>query len=154
VAAAPAAAAAVDVTATEAEAETATDSSGASPPNTPKAPAGDCADFSAAISVFWSGGSVAQNAATEWALANGGSTLNMLPGGKAAEAATRGLPWSKAGPIWEKASQAFADCASGDVHSFLTGGIENPGSVWARIEKPALKINPNVTDIITHAAWP
>jgi len=102
------------------------------------------------ISVFWTGGDAAKDAATKFALENGGTTLEMTEAGQAAAQATEGLPWEEARPIWETGSQSYAQSASGQVHVFINLAEANPDSIWATTELPTLIENPNVTDIIFH----
>nr|WP_221262318.1 DUF6531 domain-containing protein [Rhodanobacter sp. ANJX3] len=100
--------------------------------------------------VFWSGGKAAQDAAEQWAAANGGNTLEMTAEGQATEAATTGLDWlTQARPMWVNASQNFAKSASGEINVFQ-GSYISTQSVWATTEYPALMANPNVTGIVYH----
>jgi RHS repeat-associated protein len=103
-----------------------------------------------ATRVFWSGGNAAQTAATKYAVENGGETLGMTPAGQAVEAATKGMPWEQAEPLWNAASKKFAEGASGVVHVFIDADSSDPDGIWARTELPALVANPNVTDIDFH----
>jgi hypothetical protein len=69
------------------------------------------------------------------------------------EAATQDMPWSKAQPLWDAASQQFASAASGDAYVFINMATANPESIWATTELPALVDNDNVPDIIFHLLW-
>jgi filamentous hemagglutinin len=59
--------------------------------------------------------------------------------------------WDPANPAsvaaWRQASQQFAAGASGNVR-VLQGNAVRLKSVWAEVEFPALKANPNVKSII------
>jgi hypothetical protein len=97
--------------------------------------------------VFWSGLKGKYVTAAEWAVENGGSTLESTM-------AARGInlpKWDPTNPEivaqWQSASKAFADGASGSVRVLQenTVGVD---SVFGSIEFPALKANPNVTEII------
>jgi hypothetical protein len=101
-------------------------------------------------SVFWSGGAEAQQAAQDFAIANGGATLDMTAGGQAAEAAAQGMDYGTARPIFARASEEFARNATGEVHVFLRGTAAET-SIWEAVEKPALEANQSVTRIIVHA---
>ncbi len=114
--------------------------------------------------VFWSGGEEAQKAAEAFANRIGGTTLELSnPGLKATSDAmiAAGEDWftSVRPTVWEPASRAFAEGASGVVHVFqyfengLQMSIENR-SVWRTIEYPALKANQAVTDIRYHLLTP
>jgi hypothetical protein len=103
-----------------------------------------------ATRVFWIGGEAAKNAATSFATENGGTTIGMTPEGRALEAATQDMPWSKAQPLWNAASERFASGASGNAHVFINLPRANPESIWANTELPALVNNQNVPDVIFH----
>jgi hypothetical protein len=111
---------------------------------------GAAAEVPAATRVFWSGGNAAKTAATDWAAANGGVTLEMTEAGQAARAATAGMNYLQARPVWEMASQSFAGGASGPVHVFQSAAGVMIDSVWAEFEYRALLGNPNVTSIVYH----
>lgn len=99
--------------------------------------------------VFWSGktnGIGGVDAAGCIATACGGTTLEQLMASKGIT-----LPaWDVSNPsvvaAWQNASRSFAEGASGSVNAVI-GTTLRPGSVWETIELPALKTNPNVTDI-------
>jgi RHS repeat-associated protein len=97
---------------------------------------------------FWSGIAGAEKTADAWAAKNGGATLNQT-------AAARGVklpPWDPANPAsvaaWKQVSGEFARGARGDI-IVLQEDLVRVDSIWAEIEFPALKSNPNVTSI-TH----
>lgn len=96
---------------------------------------------SGAGKVFWSGGRTAQSAAEKFAVENGGSTLELTSAGRAVEAATEGLPWSQAKPLWNRASAEFAEGAQGTVHVFHNAAGVSLDSVWRGIEYPILQRN-------------
>jgi RHS repeat-associated protein len=109
--------------------------------------AGLLPEVAAPTSVFWSGGAEAEAAATAWAEANGGITLGMTEAGQATAAATQGLEWAAAQPMWAATSADFASAASGDVIAFVNAAAYNPSSVFATVELGALLSNPAVTSI-------
>jgi RHS repeat-associated protein len=112
-------------------------------------------DAGDATRVFWTGGDEAKAAAEAFARGNGGVTLGMTPDGIATEAATRGLSWAAARPMWVAASERFATGASGVAHVFIDMAVANPNSIWAETELPALVGNPGVSDVAFHALnWP
>ena len=100
----------------------------------------------ASQSVFWSGGSLAESAAQNWALQNGGSTLEMTPEGQALTTFTQGMDYlTQAQPLWANASETFAQNASGNVNVFLTNSaLSNPTSIWNTVEYPTLLNNPDL----------
>ena len=104
----------------------------------------------AAARVFWSGGDAARTAATKFALENGGQTIDMTTEGEALEAATENMPWEQAEPLWEAASESFAQGATGETHVFINVEAANAGSLWATTELPGLVDNPNVLGVIFH----
>jgi hypothetical protein len=97
---------------------------------------------------FWSGlGRGGDKVAAKIASSHGGTTLEQL-------LETRGIdipPWDASNPVsvqaWENASQAYAQGASGTVNAVI-GDTLRPGNIWETMELPALKTNPNVTEII------
>ena len=97
--------------------------------------------------VFWSGIRNGETTAAQWAGRNAGATLESTM-------AARGIKlpaWDPANPAsvaaWRQASQQFAAGASGNVR-VLQGNAVRLKSVWAEVEFPALKANPNVKSII------
>ncbi|HLL64208.1 MAG TPA: polymorphic toxin-type HINT domain-containing protein [Micromonosporaceae bacterium] len=109
-----------------------------------------CADFVTPPdrAFFWSGmGPDGADTSAAVASIHGGLTLELL-----LEQRGLSLPaWNRADPAvvaaWEAASRQFAEGASGIVRAVLGDNV-TAGSVWSRIEFPALKSNPNVTKII------
>jgi hypothetical protein len=96
--------------------------------------------------VFYSGGNAARIAAEAWAKANNAVTLKVN---------TTGMDWlTQARPLVETESQRFAEGASGVAHVFLNLAQYDSGSIWARIEYPALLVNDAVTAIIPHLVGP
>jgi hypothetical protein len=73
----------------------------------------------------------------------------MTEGGQAAAAATEGLDWSAAQPIWNAALQDFAAGASGEVNAFV-GANASSNSIFFQTELPTLLSNPNVGTIVIH----
>ena len=100
--------------------------------------------------VFWSGRTASAGGADvagDIAASQGGTTLEQL-----AKARGIDLPvWDAGNPVsvqaWQDASRAFAGNAQGTVRAVI-GDSLRPGNVWETVELPALKANPNVTQII------
>lgn len=97
--------------------------------------------------VFWSGIPGGNIAAGRWAAQHGGTTLEQA-------VAKRGLQLPKFNPrdpaavsAWRKASEEFAKGARGDVIVLQVDEGVRLGSIWAKVEYPALISNPNVTSI-------
>ncbi|HKK61083.1 MAG TPA: RHS repeat-associated core domain-containing protein, partial [Bacteroidales bacterium] len=91
--------------------------------------------------VFWSGGEKAMNAAANYAKAKGMTTLEMTRAGSNLTNLAKGFPWSKAGPLWQRLSTAYAKGAKGTVHVFHNSRGIGTNSVWRTIEYPILKQN-------------
>ena len=97
--------------------------------------------------VFWSGvGPGGDSTAAAWAAKNGGATLESTMAARGVK-----LPvWDGNNPAsvaaWRQASADFASGASGNVR-VLQGTSTRVDSVWASVEFPALKANPNVRSI-------
>ena len=88
--------------------------------------------------VFWSGGTVARNAAATWARSNNAVTLEMTAGGRAAIARSTGIAdRAVTGAIWDSASRYFAATSQGGVNMFA-GPTVRAASVWMRVEYPVL----------------
>jgi RHS repeat-associated protein len=105
--------------------------------------------------VFWSGPRMAD--AQAWARANGKTTLEQTTGGQMLDSlklfdSGSGLTGQQAAEIWDAASLRFAKEATGEVSVFSTGAkrMNNWGNLrtWWRVEKPALDVNPKVTNIV------
>jgi RHS repeat-associated protein len=106
-------------------------------------------------SVFWSGGDVAKNAAAEWAIANGGTTLEMTQSGQDLESITQDMDWTEAKPLWDNASEQFSSQALGEVHVFLGPSYStSANSIFNTIELPNLLQNQSVTGIVFHPVGP
>ena len=97
--------------------------------------------------VFWSGIRGSDQAAATWASKNGGTTLEMAM-------ADRGIalpPWDASKPsvvaAWRRASADFAMGAQGTVRVLQADALR-VNSIWAEVEFPALKANPNVTSVL------
>lgn len=91
--------------------------------------------------VFWSGGEKAMNAAMDYALSNGVTTLEMTRAGKNLTTLTKGMPWSEAGPMWKRLSTVYAKGAKGTIHVFQNSRGVGINSVWGTVEYPILKQN-------------
>jgi len=106
--------------------------------------------------VFWSGPRMKD--AQAWATANPGKmTLEQTAGGQVLDRMKlfdpgSGLTGAQAAEVWDAASLRFAKEASGEVSVFSTGAkrMNNWGNLrtWWRVERPALKTNPKVTNIV------
>ncbi|KAG6843692.1 hypothetical protein H0H93_000339, partial [Arthromyces matolae] len=57
---------------------------------------------------------------------------------------------AKTATFWDRASEAFALLAEGDVHVLLPENPDTffPGTVWVRVEWPTLKANKKVNRVI------
>jgi RHS repeat-associated protein len=100
--------------------------------------------------VFWSGGlEHAGKQAADWAKEHGATTLEQTATGQRLTALTGLLGFSEVKRLWTRASEQFAERASGEVHVFLRG-TPRETSIWKTIEEPALKRNPKVTRIVEH----
>ncbi|MDQ3803542.1 MAG: RHS repeat-associated core domain-containing protein, partial [Acidobacteriota bacterium] len=103
--------------------------------------------------VFHTGGVFARESAEAFALANGGKTLTMTPGGRALSSLDSIMPEWLAGrisdPFWGASSRMFARGASGPVNVFR-GEATGAGSQWLRNEVPNLLRNPNVQTGVVH----
>lgn len=90
--------------------------------------------------------------AEHFALQNGKTTLEMTRGGKYLDNLNlfeNGSPLTgdQASQIWARLSERYAQNASGNVYGFVSGARTN--SIFNTVEYPALKLNPNVTNIFT-----
>lgn len=99
---------------------------------------------------FWSensNGVGGASRATEIAHSHGGTTLEMLVDEKGV-----GLPvWDPTDPVttaaWDAASRAYATQVSGTVRAVIGSDLRE-GAIWTTTELPALRANPNITQII------
>ena len=104
-------------------------------------------------SVFWTGYREGnQVRAMTWAQANGKMTIEMTPGGKALNAldlysTNSSVTRIQADTIWNRASEMFANNASGTVNVFTEGALAKP-SVFFSIELPLLRSNPKVGELL------
>jgi len=96
--------------------------------------------------VFWSGIRRGDASAAAWVSRHGGATLETT-------IAERGIQlpvWDPANPAslaaWRRASEEFAAGARGSIRVLQTEMVR-VNSIWAEVEFPALKANPNVTSI-------
>lgn len=96
--------------------------------------------------VFWTGIRNGESTAATWVSQNSGATLETTM-------ATRGVklpPWDANNPVtvaaWRSASAEFAAGARGNIRVLQSDTVRLK-SVWAEVEWPALKANPNVTSI-------
>ncbi len=98
---------------------------------------------------FWSGRAGANRSAAEM---SGLTTLEKTSAGQALDAQDlfSKFPYDQAIVPWENLSRQFASEASGVVRAW-TGGA-SPTSIWSKIEKPTLMLNPNVNKIIIQDA--
>ena len=93
--------------------------------------------------VFYSGpGNRAR--ALSFADKSGATPIDLTPGGKYLESLKLydRLPAAEADAIWAKASQKYAEGASGRINLFTNGA--RPDRVFHTIEAPSIKANPNI----------
>ena len=102
--------------------------------------------------VLYSGGKAAYDAATKFANATGGSTINMTSIGQNAEAAAQAVTsMAESGAIWDAASAQFVSQARGVVNVFINfQEYRADASCFARIELPIILNNPNITGYVVH----
>ncbi len=100
--------------------------------------------------VFYTGGKVAYEEATNFANATGRYTLNMTVPGRILDSMDRYKLFSNKTMdlLWEFASNRFAHGASGVVNSFINASAYNPLRTYGRVEFPILNNNPHVLQII------
>ena len=100
--------------------------------------------------IFWSGKSNdigGDEVAREYALENGGNTLESFLDDNGITMPTFNDRTPEAVKAWTDASNAFAWGASGDVRVLL-GAVRRPGNVFEGSELPILLRNQNVTSIV------
>jgi hypothetical protein len=91
--------------------------------------------------------------AEQFATANGGTTLEMTPGGawldqqQLFNTAQSGLTTEQAAQVWSTLSQRFAQGASGNAVGFVNGA--RAGSIFNTVEYPTLVNNPSIVNVIT-----
>jgi hypothetical protein len=96
---------------------------------------------------FWSGlGRNGDTQAASFTNKNGGTTLEQLLEKNNIEMPDYNPLDSTSVEAWEKASELYAEQASGKVNAII-GENMRPDSIWKTYELPALKRNPNVTEI-------
>jgi hypothetical protein len=71
----------------------------------------------------------------------------MTQAGQAAAAATEGLPWAEAAPIWASASAEFAASSSGIVPAIVSSSASFE-SIFFETELPILLANPEVLGVL------
>jgi hypothetical protein len=101
--------------------------------------------------VFYSGRGN-RELAEQFARQSGMSTLEMTPGGEWLDAQNLFGPNSVLTPneaveVWSRLSERFASEASGNAIGFVEGA--RPGSIFNTVEYPALRRNPDVTNVLT-----
>lgn len=96
--------------------------------------------------MFWSGIRNGKSAAAQWAGQNSGTTLESTVVARGIRLPTWDPADSASVAAWRQASQEFAAGASGDVR-VLQGNAIRLNSVWAEVEYPALRANPNANSI-------
>lgn len=101
--------------------------------------------------VFYSGRGN-RELAEAFASQNVRTTLEMTPGGRFLDdldlfGANSPLTDTEALQVWSRLSQRFAAEASGNATGFVRGARSN--GIFNSVEFPALRANPNVTNVIT-----
>jgi RHS repeat-associated protein len=100
--------------------------------------------------VFWSGGDPAREAAEAFAMRTSGATTLELSNPSLQTISetmlTQGKDWATVvrPTVWEPASEAFAEGASGTINVFQNAEGVSLRSVWREIEYPILKENPGI----------
>ena len=100
---------------------------------------------------FWSGktdGIGGQDVAADIATSRGGVTLEVLVANNGIDMPEWNIKDKPAIEAWELASAAYAEQVSGEVRAVVGKNLRED-NVWENIELPRLKLNPNVTKIIT-----
>ena len=98
--------------------------------------------------VFYSG-ACNRALAESFAMAKGKTTLEMTAGGSWLDSQKLFdvLPPDQAYAVWSTLSQRYAESASGTAVGFVEGA--DPASIFNTVEYPALRANPNITNVIT-----
>jgi hypothetical protein len=97
---------------------------------------------------FWSGlGRQGPNVAANIATGAGGTTLETLIESRGVQMPTWNAADATSVQIWDQASAAYAQGASGTVRVVLGDNVSSM-STWQTVEFPALKANQNVTSVI------
>lgn len=89
--------------------------------------------------VFRSGGDVAKNAAADYAVTNGGRTLEMTWVGRGLEYATEKTSYNTMKPFWDYASYSFGRGTQGTANEFINQARYRSGSIWDTVERPLLQ---------------
>jgi hypothetical protein len=100
--------------------------------------------------VFWSGrtkGVGGADVAGEIGTSQSGTTLEQLVARKGIDLPVWDASDTESVKAWEGASRAFAQQAKGSVTAVI-GDMLRPGNIWETVELPALRANPDVTQII------
>jgi RHS repeat-associated protein len=103
--------------------------------------------------VFWSGGRAAEDAAREFARANGGVVIGDTFAGRALARSAQNVAWSDVRPLWVDLSREFARGAQGSIDVFQNARGLSLDSIW-RSEHVELLRNPAVTSINYHVVMP
>ena len=102
------------------------------------------------LTVLYSGGEQARQAATTFANNTGGTTIDPTVIGQVADAATK-VPGADFTTVWSQASATFCHQASGVVNAFVSNSAyRGVDSIFWSVEMPTLLSNPRVTEIIIH----
>ena len=70
-----------------------------------------------------------------------------VPSGLGVRAFRSNLSFDQARAVWSTLSQRYAESASGSAVGFVEGA--DPASIFNTVEYPALRANPNITNVIT-----
>jgi RHS repeat-associated protein len=103
--------------------------------------------------VFWSGGRAAEDAAREFARANGGVVIGDTFAGRALSRSAQNAAWDDVRPLWVDLSREFARGAQGSVDVFQNARGLSLDSIW-RTEYQELLRNPAVTSLNYHVVTP